>query len=486
MDPASSSLVPVLARLGGAGLKRALARPLLRVRVSWRAWRRARHAGIGVSITAILGWLGRRDVRNQLDEGGFSAADSAVKNLAWRMAGTSEADAARVVGYVLDEFLRALPLQDAVATGVARTTKRITDASEAIRVDIQSIPNAINERTSIFNRDLLALHPWRTPRAVEIATRWPAVCDLTHLLVSSASRGQVLSDWISNSPAQLVDAPPETWLWLGELASDYGQKRASLGFYEEAISKGAAADYWWARAALTLDQEQDEPEMRSLLGRAGTTHPLARAVRLHLDGDYKAAEAALGDWTPHEPGDRALRATLLSAAAAGQGDTDQAIEVLEHAVQEDPDSTGVALRAAELLLSRARFGVSVSLLGDYARARQLAMAARDSRRRWGGDSVAAILVALKATALSGDLEGARRLLTAAPDGEATTSEVLDTRLTGERAMLAAAMGDETTALALLEERVEQARGAHGARMDRVRPRGPRAGSRAMAGSMAAR
>lgn len=450
MDPVSSSLVSVIARLGGAGLKKALARPVLRWRVSWRASRRARHAGVRVSVIAVFGWLGRGDVRSQLVEGGLQAADFALKNLAWRVSGASETDAARVVEFVVDEYLRALPAKDAIATGFARTSNRLNEFSEVVRAGIESIPSAINERDATLDRDLLGLHPWRTQRALEIAPRWPAVCDLAHILVASEGRGQVLSGWISSPPAQLVDAPPEAWLWLGELASDYRQKSASVGFFGGAISRGAAADYWWARAALALDQEQDEPEMRLLLGRAGAAHPLARAAQLHLDGRYGEVEAALRGWTPPEPIDRALRATLLSAAAVAQGDMDQAIEVLEHAVQADPDSTGVALTAAELLLSRARFGLSVSLLGDYARARQLAIASRDSRRRWGGDSVAATLVALKATALAGDPEGARRLLTAAPDGEATALEVLDPRLTGERSMLAAAMGDKETALALLD------------------------------------
>lgn len=450
MEAALGTLVPTLARLGGVGLKRALAKPLLRLRVSWRVWKRARRDGIGVSRTAVYGWLARRDVRDQLCEANVESVESAMRNLAWRIDGTSEANAVKVVGYVLDEYLRALPAQDAIATGLARTTRQISAVSAAIRADIGSIPNAVNERTAAFDRDLLELHPWRTPRAVEIAARWPAVCDLAHLLASSPNRGQVLKDWAANPPAQLSEAPPETCLWLGELASDYGQKRAAIGLYELGIGRGAPSDYWWARAALTLNQEQDEPEMRSLLAKAGRDHPLAQATLLHLDHDYLAAQTTLASWAPNEPIDRILRAILMSVAAMGQGEMDRAIEVLEDAVQADPESSGVGLRAAELLLSRAQFGVPVSVLGDYSRARQLAIAARDSRRRWAGDSVAAILVALKATALAGDLDGARRLLTVAPDGEATPAEAVDTRLTGERAKLAALLGEESTALDLLD------------------------------------
>ncbi|HBX77020.1 MAG TPA: hypothetical protein DEG43_05200 [Acidimicrobiaceae bacterium] len=190
--------------------------------------------------------------------------------------------------------------------------------------------------------------------------------------------------------------------------------------------------------------------MRSLLAKAGGTHPLAHAALSHLDGDYAAAETTLMNWAPDEPVDRALRATLLSAAAMGSDQIDRAIQVLEQTVQTDPDSSGVGLRAAEMILSRARFGVSLSVLRDYARARQLALAARDSRRGWAGDSVAAILVALNATALAGDLDDAWRLLAAAPEGEATSAEAMDPRLIGERATLAALMGSESTALELLD------------------------------------
>jgi tetratricopeptide (TPR) repeat protein len=446
----TEAVLGTLARLAGAEFTRILSRPVVRLKVAWRVRTRAHRASIGLSFRAIYGWLARQDVRDELNEGGLESVESAVGNLAWRIEGASRQDAIQVIEWVLDEYLRALSPQDGIAVSAGRTRRVVLDESAQIRSDISLIPNAISDRTMIFARDLLQLHPWRTSRAQELAQRWPAVRDLAHSLAGSSARGELLRSWIDNGLEVLADAPADAWTWLGELASDYGQADAAVVYFKAGIARGVPlADYWWARAALALGQEDHEEEMRTLLTESKGSHPLGQGLVALLDARYAAAEDSLSRWKPDNPTDVALRANLLASAAVGRGQIDSAIEVLVEAVQADASSSGAGLRAAEMILSRARFGGSISILGEYGRARTFALNARDARRCWNGDSVAATLVALTATVFTNDIEGARRLATPTPDGEATVSEALDPRLLAERATLAALTGDETTALGLL-------------------------------------
>jgi tetratricopeptide (TPR) repeat protein len=447
----TTAILGTLAKLAGAQFAKLLDRPLVRVRVAWRVRGRARGAAMGLTFRAVYGWLARKDVRDQLNEGGLQSVESAVQNLAWRIDGTSREDAIRAVGWVLDEYLRVLPAKDAIAVSTYRTRKVIGDESANIRFDISQIPDAIGDRALIFARDLMQLRPWRSVPANDLAQRWPTLRNLAHSLVTSSARGEMLRAWVEAELELLLDAPAEAWTWLGDLASDYGQPLAAVAYYKGAIARGIpAVDYWWARAALVLGQEEHETEMRALLAESRGSHPLCRGLVDLLEGRYASAEECLVSWRPDESSDLAIRANLLSTAAVGRGQIDTAIEVLVEAYEADPTASGVGLRAAEMILSRARFGGSISILGDYGRARTLAIGVRDERRCWGGDSVAATLVALTATVLTNDIEGAQRLATPSPDGEATISEASDSRLLAERATLAALTGDEATALSLLD------------------------------------
>ena len=446
----TAAVVGILAKVAGAEFTKLLDRPLVRMKVAWRVRSDAHGASIGVSFWAIYTWLARQDVRDALDEGGLESVESAVRNLAWRIDGASREDALRILEWVADEYLRALRLQDGTVVSARRTRKVVVDESAHIRSAISQLPDAISDRALVFARDLMQLRRWRTAPAHDLAQRWPAIQDLVHSLATSSARGELLRGWVEDGLGILSDAPAEAWTWLGDLASDYAQPLAAIAYYQTAIAKGIPApDYWWARAALVLGEEEHASEMRSLLGRSKVSHPLAQGLVDLLDARYSAAEASLSGWEPDRPADVAIRANLRSVAALRRDQLDWAIELLTEAVEADASSSGVGLRAAEVILSRTRFGVSVSLVADYGRARTLALGARDDRRSWGGDSVAAALVALTATVLANDIQGGLRLATSIPDGEATVLEARDPRLLAERATLSALIGDETTALSLL-------------------------------------
>lgn len=444
-------LISLLKAAGGSAVKGLLGNPFMRPQVAWSVYRRAKKASIGVTFISLLRWLSREDVRRQLAAADPLSVETAVRNLAWRMSGGSEDQAPLLVSWVLEAYLLSVSPQAATAIASSRTQQEVARGTMALQTAVARLPEQLHDQRAQFERDLSLLHPWMTDKALELALRWPPMRDLAHSAASTPDRQRLLSDWGTHPPKQLSAAPAEAWLWFGEVASEYGARRAAVELMSEGIARGAAdADYWWARAALVLGPEPDESEMRLLLARA-TGHPVGVALLSIMDGEPGQGEEALSAWSPTRPEDLALRAYLRSAAAAGNGQVNLEIGLLEDAAQADANASAVCLAAAQKLLARARYGVTISVLSDCDRARHYAILSRDSRRLWSGDSVEAILVALKATALAGDLEAAKRLVTAAPAGDATTFEATDPRLVSERATLAALTGDEREALTLLDQ-----------------------------------
>ena len=451
MDPVIGALVTLVRSLGVPALRAAVRRPLTRLRVAWRVRQLAKKAAIRVTFVALFRWLARSDVQQQLVSEDPLAIETAVRNLAWRIEGRSLEHATLLARWVLESFLLSGTPQMAALVTASRTQHEIVEGNERIESELKGLGFAILERPAQFERDLSLLHPSLRAKTRDLAERWPAAVDLSHSLATATERSELLSSWASQPPIQMADAPTEGWLWLGELATEYGARRAAVEFISRGIAHGAAdADYWWVRAALAIGPQSDLTEMRALLAKA-PSHPLGIAVACLLDGDPDGTEAALAQWDPPSLQDRVIRASFLSAAATGRQQANRAIAILEDAAVLDKNASGIRVLVAQLLLARARLGVSDSIVSDYAKARGYALAARDLRRIWDGDSVEAILVALKATALAGDLEGAQRLITPVPLGDATPHESKDPRLIGERAKLAALTGDNQTAMTLMEQ-----------------------------------
>ncbi len=448
MDATTGAALQALARVAGRAIGKVLANPVRRAAVAWKASRRAQDLNISVSAVAIFRWLSRRDVRSHLDAQDPHLVDSALTNLAWRIAGRSVEHAGQVLVLVVEEYRKALSTREAIDVNA----NRILNKADDVQAAVDRIPARVREQHAQVAYDISLLNPARQARTRALADRWPPAEDLLHSLVSATDRGEQLASWGSTAPAQMADAPAEAWVWLGELAHDYGRGDVGITFIRTGIAHGIpGASYWWARAALMLNQEGNEAQMRELIANGKPPHPLSSGLEHVLNGDYAAAESVLAAWPATEVTDVMLRAYLRSVAAVGIGRFSAAIEFLEAAVTANPEAAGLRVQVAEMLLSRARFAKSTSMLVDYDTARRHALAARDSRRRWDGDSVAAILTAVKATALLGDFGQAQALVTAAPEGEATLREASDKRLVAEKAMLAALSDDEETAVELIPQ-----------------------------------
>ena len=163
-----------------------------------------------------------------------------------------------------------------------------------------------------------------------------------------------------------------------------------------------------------------EQPRRDLLERAHSPHPLGRAQLAFLDRDWARLDDAFAAWEPEARGDGSIKAVLSAQSAQAQGTSTSPSPSSKTAVpgargrrtQPPPRGTPPCSGLP---------GVHRQPKADFTRAQALAVQARDSRRRWSGDSVAPTLVAIKASAFASDLNRTWQFTQVEPDGNANPS-----------------------------------------------------------------
>lgn len=431
-----------------------------RRRISKRTSKLARARGVEVDPLIIRAWLSDAGVQRYLLSGESQALVAAVHLLAQELTGPDDArvqDATTVLEIACEQFLLAISPQQAATTTASRTQQLVLSSSRGTNEMVAAGFDQVMERlgpTQVFAEDLGRLQKWRAEEANALVGEWPQVQSLVHHLVLSHDRRGALDGWRTQTPAELQNASGAAWCWLGLVAKDYGRTESALFFIRRGVEAGVDdADYWLARAALMIDDDAHggPAEAEELIAKVSSGHPLVEAIRALRSGRWLDAERALSTWETTSPNDAALRAVLRVHAAQGQGDHDLAISLLEDVCAELPEASGNKLLLAELLLSRGYRGRTVSRQGDYARALELALQARDTRRQWGGDSGAAVVVAIRASVLSGDINRTWELTQPRDAGDATQSEAVDPRIRQEAAVLAAMTGRTAETTELLSE-----------------------------------
>ncbi len=444
MEPLTSAAAT--SALKGAGTSAgklvfsALTKRTVRPRVAFAASKIARSEGVVIGWRDLAAWLKDEEVRDAIADGRLDALHQFVRRL-----GIDEMYVARLVDIVRDESLRRMSDGDARVTQTRRLEELVASSELAPR---QLLTSGGDELA--FANALDKLHPWRSASAQEIAAHWPPLRALVVTLAGERDRAVLLQQWIGTSLSVFEDMPAEGWCWLGSVAADYGAVDASLEYVSRGIHAGAPPSYWWARAGMTAAGAGDSKRARLTWARSIPKHPLAAAGEALEDEDYSLAEQLLDRWTAEGANEESIKSILQSAAAAGQRDFDRAIAIGMDAAVLHPEGSGNTLRTAEALISRAHYGPTNHALDDLARAYELAIQARDSRRTWRGDSVAPILTAVKASALATNIDQAWRLTQAAPEGTALPHEASDTRLQRESAILAATMGRFDNARSIAE------------------------------------
>lgn len=302
-----------------------------------------------------------------------------------------------------------------------------------------------------FEQSLAALPPVRARHAAELSSAWPTMKRLVYELAAAADRCQAIIDWQRQRPTWFKEPTPTVLCWLAEVAVDYGAEEAAQLLIEEAIDNGATpADYWRIRAAIiTAD---DDADAQAAVGHhyAGQ-HPFADLLEAFLRQDFASAGVALSQWLPSDESEEAFRLAVQVQLSIAVGRTEDACNAAESALRTQ-QLTGVALTACEKLLEHGSTRQTILQFTDLERCLSMALHARDQQRKWRGPSHRAVLLAVDAAALLGNLDLAWKLTQETPDGEATHIEANNPAVS-DRALLVAAQIDDPERLgALIRER----------------------------------
>ncbi|WIM69157.1 PIN domain-containing protein [Corynebacterium suedekumii] len=440
MDPLAATAVKDAGSLAGKPIFKILAKPIQRFRVARMVVKTAKKEEILVKWLKLSSLLKDADTRSAIASGDPQALQEFADRLSREVKPTGpdmSAVVARIIDLVQDELLRLMP------EGEARLaqTRRLENAFESSAHQQRELLTASGDEVAFVNA-IEKLHPWRAETAREIAAQWSAFRGLVITLTKERDRHALLMQWGGTPPAAMSGAPAEVWCWFACVAADYGAEESALQFITKGVEAGGSASYWWARAGLMVGTATPEASARAreLWSRSIPKHPIAEACEAIEQGEYVKAEQILDAWDSEKPDDKAFRAVLQAAAVTGQGDFNRAIAIGKAAAVAQPEGSGNTLRTAEALMTRGYHRLSDHPLDDFAQAFNLAVQVRDSRRIWLGDSVAPILVAVKASVLATNTDQAWRLTQEAPDGVALPHEARDERLREQSAILAATMG----------------------------------------------
>ncbi|GAA1435921.1 hypothetical protein GCM10009641_33290 [Mycobacterium cookii] len=447
-------LAEVAADFAAQAAVRLLKDRTVRQRVAKSASRAAEDKGIVITAGSLAQWLERDDVQDLLATGTEQGVHSAIDQLKWLIVGhddTLDQKARDLLTIVLAEFLiaqdpaTAISYQHTWLRGfIGRQTEEIVEAIEASR---DSILEAVSD-VNTYPVALRKLHPWRNDTGRELAEEWPPLIGLVQALAAANDRSQVLTDWSLHPPEQLETANTRVWEWLAQVAQDYGAGEAACTFYERAVDLGGSPrGLLYARAAHSV-ASTNLSRAREVLDKA-LDHPLGRALQALWDDDLRAGIVALEDWTVTTPSEVAMKAGLLARAQAPES-INHAVATARTALESTQHASGLALIAAELLLQRAKFGGSVWPSADASEAFDLAVRSRNGRRQWSGDVVAAVRVAITASALMHDLNRGYQLTRTPPSGDALPNEAEDPFVKQQAAVLAAMTGRREDAALLAQ------------------------------------
>ncbi|MEU0452138.1 hypothetical protein ABZ322_03690 [Streptomyces sp. NPDC006129] len=301
-----------------------------------------------------------------------------------------------------------------------------------------------------FERNLATFSEWRQAEAERLRESWPSIERVISIIgEASNERGEILSSWSVKPPTWLSEAPWKAYAYLASLSSDYEQHEASFHFAMRSVEEGGhPRGYWLARAVMQL-RAFDEDAAKRLCAESGETHPLLETQRAIFSEDPDAMIEHLDRWNTESPQDSAIKAQLRALAWNTKGDLSKAIGLLEEEYASSA-AVGIGELAAKLLLVRATGRHTESRLRDAQKSLSLSLQARNSRRRWYGNSVSPLINAIQAAIISGDAEKAWHLTQPMPEGDATPFESIDTEVISASTLVAAITGRFEAAERLLD------------------------------------
>ncbi|MFG2042169.1 hypothetical protein [Dactylosporangium sp. NPDC048998] len=339
------------------------------------------------------------------------------------------------VGYFLDQ---AGP-QPATTDDLAEAGERIHDQLDRIELGQLEHDDRVLERLPPYARQLL-------DEDVDHDSTWQLVVAFTR---DAADPVRVAREWAVAPPGAAANLSAYGQLVIAELMLAYGQPAAAVTYVQAALNLGVSPRPFWlfraAQAAWTAEDNDSALAYLEEAQRVDASYPLTNAAQLNYEGRWVDAAAALSACVPQTAWERDAAASLTATVYQNLDRIDEAIRAIE-AIADDTAGAGLLLQLARLLGRRSVTGAGDSQWKDAARARDLAIRARNLRRSWRGDSAEAIAAAAEALFIGEDPAGVWEVTRPAPDGDATDAEAADSRV-----LPIAALG------AALTGRMEQAR-----------------------------
>lgn len=427
----------VLQRLAGLTVGRAssyLSRRHARRAIASRVLKEARAKGIRVTRGSINAWLRRPDSAELIRGEPVSPTNaSATRYLAWLLDGPDREKQAEVLRpIILLEVLRSLEPQDAFVA-LSRQIERQESVTQS------TISRALGNTDAAFDANCELLPQWRAASARSLRSTWPAITQVVDMVVRSPRPGATIREWRETEPGILQDLEYGAYVWLAELAHAYQKPDSAAYFYAKAIDNGATPSaYYWAKAALAQSQQD---EATALLDRVTTYHPLSSMLRHVVRRQLPDALAEADGWNCDTGEDACIRIIWLAEIRGRLGDSLHQRQTLEEGHSEHPHSTGLSLALSTQLVDQATLRKTLNPFADLKSAYSLAVSVREKWRSWRLPSDGAAVAAARATAATGDLKGAIRLLTVPPHGEATAIEASGQQALRERALMLAVGSD---------------------------------------------
>lgn len=456
MVPVTPALLAQGAKaIGSVGRLGFIRRITLPYNVAWASAKDAKAEGIKATRRTVLKWVKSDATKQQFREHTLESMQAAGEGLAWQTPGADRDErvqnAMTVLTIILRNWLKRMPQTEAVAQAYEWMSAAIAREGAETRAEVREQSAIVLHRfdaAQTFEPSLSSLVRWRADDARALRSNWLTIERVVDQVVNAANRSKLLEQWAENEPNWLAGAPADAYAWLALLSADYGAWDAAQTMFTRAIDAGIdQRGYYMARRAQCSGNSDQTIALR-ILEEESEGHPFHVALRHTLAGEYPAAVAALEAWSPDDAEQQIVRGVQLAFAQEASGARNQAIATARH-VWDQYRSAGAGLLAARLLLARAAGGNSLDRETDAHDALNLALAARNERRSWRGDSSEAVEVAVAAAVLARDPRRAWRITQAGVDGEAQEDEACDPRVCMNAALIAALTGRTESARALL-------------------------------------
>lgn len=233
-------------------------------------------------------------------------------------------------------------------------------------------------------------------------------------------------------PIWLESAPTEAWTVLAELANGYGINDLYATLLEKIASFGISPAKTLARAAYAAAKAGQNDRTEELVARAKSVDSLSPDVLFYSAALSSNAEAMLqvGRNLPEVSFEADV---LLAEAVLIKDGISSGITEYRRVVAQYPEYAGIRLRLVQLLRNRQEQPTTNS----FAEMLDLALEARDLRRKWRGDSGEAVGIACTLEFDNGNLSRVIELGRPSPDGLARREEASNPTVlmvTGEAAL----------------------------------------------------